>query len=224
MSKELFVVLLFGAVLMCLPMMWQLKRIGQPLWKGAILSAALVLTGYYGSVLWFFVENGAFGGRSFYGAVFFSPVVFFLLGKGLRIPYADAMDTVAPAGCMTLALVKLQCLRDNCCIGKMLYVDENYMVVRFPSQLVEMAAFGVIALILLAVASNRKSRGTVFCWFMILYGAARFVLDFFREIEAPFLFGLSPGSFWSACAFLIGLGGLIAELFLRNKEKKYDKA
>lgn len=224
MSKELFVILLAGTALMCLPMAWQLKKVGQPLWKAAILAVALVLTGYYGSELWFFVENGEFGGRSFYGAVLFSPVVFFAVGRLLKIPYADAMDTVAPAGCLTLALVKLQCLRDNCCIGKELYVDARYMVVRFPSQQVEMAAFGIIALILLAISASRKNRGTVFCWFMILYGAARFVLDFYRDIKAPFLFGLSAGSFWSACAFLLGIGSLIAVCLLRNKEKKYEKA
>lgn len=223
MSKELFLILLAGTVLMCLPMAWQLKRVGQPLWKAAILSAVLVLTGYYGSQLWFFVENGAFGGRSFYGAIFFSPFVFFVFGKLLCIPYPDAMDTVAPAGCLTLALVKIQCLRDNCCMGKVLYVDQQLIHVRFPSQQVEMAAFGIIALILLAIAANRKSRGTVFSWFMILYGASRFVLDFYREIENTWLFGLSAGSFWSACAVLIGAGSLIAVLLLRNKEISYEE-
>lgn len=217
MSKELFFLLLAGTVLMCLPMAWQLKRAKQPIWKAAVLSAALVLTGYYGSQLWFFVENGEFGGRSFYGAVFLSPVIFWILGKLLRIPYPDAMDTVAPAGCLTLALVKLQCLRDNCCQGKILYVDEQYMHVRFPSQLAEMAAFGIIAVILFVVATNRKSRGTVFCWFMILYGASRFVLDFYREIETPWLLGLSAGSFWSACAFLIGVVSLIVVLRVQKK-------
>lgn len=223
MSKELFVIFLIGIVLMSLTIAWQLKRAGQPRWKAVILSIGVILTGYYGSQLWFYIENGEFGGRSLYGAVFFAPVTFFVLGKILRISYADTMDTVAPAGCLTLALAKCLCLEKNCCIGKELYVDENYMVVRFPSQMVEMAAFCVIVLILLGISSNRKSRGTVYSWAMILYGASRFVLDFYRDIKAPFLFGLSPGSFWSACAFFIGLGGLIAVLFLRNKEKKYAK-
>jgi hypothetical protein len=79
MSKELFFLLLAGTTLMCLPMAWQLKRAQQPVWKAAVLSAALVFTGYYGSQLWYFVENGEFGGRSFYGAVFLSPAVFWVL-------------------------------------------------------------------------------------------------------------------------------------------------
>lgn len=224
MTKELFIVLLIGAVFMCLTIAWQLKRVGQPYWKAVILSIGVVFAGYYGSQLWFFIENGEFGGRSLYGAVFLSPFVFFVLGKLLRIPYADTMDTVAPAGCLTLVLAKLLCLHNNCCMGKILYVDENYMHVRFPSQLVEMAAFAVIVVILLTISANRKSRGTVYCWAMILYGASRFVLDFYREIENTWLFGLSAGSFWSACAFFIGVGSLIAVCLLRNKEKKYENA
>ncbi len=217
MSKELFIVLLTGAVLTCLTIAWQLIRAGQPVWKVPILSVAVVVAGYFGARFWFYLENGEFGGRSLYGAVFLTPIALFPLAKLLRIPYADAMDTVAPAGCLTSALAKVLCLHSGCCIGKILYLDENNMHVRFPSQLVEMVAFCVIVLILLAISANRKNRGTVYCWAMILYGASRFVLDFFREIETPWLFGLSAGSFWSACAFLIGVVSLLAVLYLRKK-------
>ncbi|MBQ6802393.1 MAG: prolipoprotein diacylglyceryl transferase, partial [Oscillospiraceae bacterium] len=52
---------------------------------------------------------------------------------------------------------------------------------------------------------------------MVIYGVARFFLDFFRDTEASFLLGLSKGSFWSLCSFIIGV---IALVIINNKEKK----
>jgi len=209
MTLGLFAVLLVGVLLMLIPISMQMKWYSVPSWKSIIISVILVLTGVVGSEIWYFVENFEFGGRSFYGAIVFSPIVFLPMSKVLHIPYSKIMDFVAPAGCMTLALVKLQCLRDGCCIGKILYLDENYMYVRFPSQIAEMIAFLIIAVVLLYMSSKVKFRGKIFPWFLVLYGGVRFFLDFMRDVESPYLLGLSAGSFWSLFSLIIGVIMLI---------------
>lgn len=203
-NPELMVVLLLGTCLMCGVISVQMKWYGIAWWKSIFIAAALVLTGLYGSRLWYYIENGSFTGRSFYGAVFLSPLVFWLVSKMLRIPYGYTLDFVAPGGCLTLALVKIQCLNDGCCAGMPLYVDENHIYVKFPSQIVEMVSFLIIAAVLLWLSSKKEKRGILFAWFMALYGATRFVLDFFRGGTEPFALGLTAGSFWSLVALLIG--------------------
>lgn len=206
-NLELLVVLSIGTVLMCIPISVQMKWYGIQIWKSIIVSIALVLTGLVGSRFWYFVENGTFLGRSFYGAIFLAPVIYFPIAKILKVPYSQTLDFCAPAGCLTLALVKIQCLRDGCCDGIALYLDENHNYVKFPSQIVEMLAFLIIGCIVMTISAKEKNRGKVFPWFLTLYGALRFVLNFFRDGIKPYALGLSAGSFWSLISFVAG--GLI---------------
>lgn len=210
MGIQLIVVLCLGVLLLCALMAYQTKWYGISPWKSVPIACALVATGVIGSEIWFCVENGFWGGRSLYGAIVFSPIVFLFVAKILRIKYAEILDFVAPGGCLVLALVKIQCLRDHCCEGMVLYIDENHMYVRFPSQIVEMATFLIISALLFYMSSKSKYRGKIFPWFLVIYGVARFCLDFLRETIPSYLFGLSAGAFWSLCSFVVGLVILIA--------------
>jgi len=222
---SLYVILFIGVILMSALMSWQVKRYYKQYWKGIIVAVLLVITGVIGSYLWFYLENGTFGGRSFYGAVFFAPILFLPASKILRMKYLDVMDLIAPAGCITLALVKVQCIKDRCCMGKVLFINADDIVVRFPSQIAEMIVFFVIAAILIWMLTKPRCRSMVFPWFLVLYGSTRFVLDFFRDVQSPYAIGLSAGSFWSLCAILLGVAWF-AVLYLQknfgenNNERK----
>lgn len=216
-SYQLIIMLVLGTAIMGIIMAAQARCYGFPLWKSIPIAIALIFTGVFGSQLWFFVENGYFTGRSLYGAIVFSPLVFLPVSKLLKIEYAEILDFVAPGGCLTLALVKVQCLRDHCCEGMVLYIDENHMYVRFPSQIVEMATFLIISALLFYMSSKPKYRGKIFPWFLVIYGVARFCLDFLRETIPSYLFGLSAGSFWSLCSFVIGVAALVIIHFSKKK-------
>ena len=214
-SLELLVVLFAGVILMCIPISIQMKWYAISPRKSIVISVALVLTGVFGSQLWYFIENLSFGGRSFYGAIAFAPIVFFPLSKFLRLTYCETMDFVAPAGCLTLALVKVQCLRDGCCIGKILYIDENQMYVRFPSQIVELVIFLILSIVLFVLSKKEKQRGTIYVWFLLLYGITRFILNWFRAESEPFALGLTAGCFWSLCSIVVAVS-----IFIFIKRKK----
>jgi len=220
-TSFLYYVLILGAIAVlgqiALQMHWYKVR----LWKSIPAVIVVILTGLFGSQLWFFVENLYFEGRSLYGAVFLCPVVFFPVSKLLKIRYGEMMDFIAPSGCLVLGLAKLQCMRDGCCGGKFLYMDENRINVHFPSQLVEFFVFIVIAVILIILSHNPRMRTKIYPYAMLSYGACRFVLDFFRDTTPNFLFGLTKGSFWSVCSFVLGLGAL---LFIHYKDRQYRKS
>lgn len=176
----------------------------------------IVVSAVIGTKLWFFVENGYFGGRSLYGAVIFPSVVFVFASKLLDIPYWKAMDFVSPGGCLIAGVAKLQCLKDGCCQGRFMFYNKENALMRFPSQIVEMVVFFLIVLILMIMASKPKFRTKIYPWSLILYGGTRFFLDFLRETVPSYLFGLSAGSFWSLCSFIIGAAILVV---MKRKEK-----
>lgn len=189
-------------------------------WKTIITSVLLTITGTAGTYIWFIIENGAFGGRSFYGAVFLVPPVFFLLAKLLRVNSGELIDLCAPAECVMLTIMKYQCMKDGCCGGKVLCTTPQGVEVIFPSQIAEAAAALLIGVILLVMARNPKNRGTLFPWYMVIYGASRFVLNLFRAEEAVFLLGMTAGNVWSILSVILGLTWLILHKKLRKTSEE----
>ena len=131
------------------------------------------------------------------------------------------MDFIAPAGCFVLGLAKIQCMRDACCEGRILYMNEDRIWVRFPSQIVEFIVFTIIAISLFLLSRRPAHRRKIYPLAMVIYGIARFFLDFFRDTEASFLLGLSKGSFWSLCSFVIGVAALVI-IHLGKKKTQFN--
>ena len=142
------------------------------LWKCIPIALILTITGTIGTYIWFFVENSWFGGRSYYGAVFIVPIAFIALAKLMRVSYGDLMDLCAPAECVMLAIMKLQCLIDGCCGGRVLYTTAEGIEVVFPSQIVELANAFLLMLVLMIMAFLPKFRGKIYPWYLVLYGAS----------------------------------------------------
>lgn len=202
-------VLVLGAALILVQIILQMKWYQIKIWKSIPLVITIILVGLYSSRFWFFVENLYFGGRSLYGAVFLCPVFLYPLAKCLKIQYGEIMDFAAPAGCFVLGLGKFHCMQVGCCGGKVIYVNADYFKIRFPSQIVECVAFIVIALLLLVLSHNIKFRRHIYPIAMVAYGVIRFVLNYFRDVQYNYPFGLSQGSFWSLCSIIIGTGVLM---------------
>lgn len=173
-------------------------------WKTAVLSVVLAGAGYGGAKLMYMIEaGGSTAGRSFFGALLFVPPLMVLAAWLLRMPPGDALDLCAPGECIMLALLKVKCIQDGCCYGRVLTADG----VRFPSQIVEMLHALLLCAVLLMMIRKGKNRGRVYAWYMILYGAGRFLLNLLRE-TAPFLWILSAGNFWSLVAMAVGCAWL----------------
>ena len=203
MSPAFIVTLLTGAAAMLAVMLAARKRYGVSALRCLAFSALLTVCGVAGAKVMFAIETGgASGGVSFFGAVFFPPAVMALAALIARTPVRTVLDLCAPAECVMLALLKVRCVIDGCCYGRLLYATQT-VAIRFPSQIVELLASLVILAVLFRLMGREKWRGKLYPCYLLIYGGTRFVLNTLRDTE-PFVWLLPAGHFWSLIAMAIG--------------------
>lgn len=214
MTITLFLVLAGCAALLCIPLRMQMRWYGVKPLQSVFISLTIIVTGYIGSKLWFFLENGKWDGLSFFGAIYLSPFAFWLAAKWLRMEYLHALDFCATAGCFVLALLKIQCLMDGCCGGMILFLNDEHMYVRFPSQIVEFTTALILAGSMLALSYKEKNRKKIYPITLVSYGSLRFVLNLFRDdwdrAHEMGLF-LPIGCIWAIMAVVIGAIWLVTD-------------
>ncbi|MBO5195677.1 MAG: prolipoprotein diacylglyceryl transferase [Clostridia bacterium] len=218
-SVGLLIALIICAMFICIPSALQLRWYGFKWWKCVIVSVAIIVTGLIGAELWYFLENGDWGGKSFFGAVYFAPLTFIAVAKILKMPYVYSLDLCATSGCLALAVLKVQCLIDGCCAGVILGQTEDNIYVRFPSQIVEFVTALILTVLLLYLSYNPKYRGKIYPITLVLYGTLRFVLNLFRDDwdrTQSFNLPLPLGNIWALIAVIVGAVWLIA---LKRKRK-----
>lgn len=216
---RLILLIILGTILMTLVMLYCKKQYNISPIKCILASCLLTIAGVLSVMFMFFIENGKWGGLSFFGAVFFVPVFLYFFSDLLRIKYLDYLDIAAPSVCTMLAVMKINCMIAGCCGGKILYYDENNNPITFPSRLCEMITALIIGVVLIILIKKDKLKGKCYPLFMILYGITRFVLNIFRDTE-DFIFGLGIGNMWAIISLIIGLCWLVIALLLPLKKQK----
>ena len=213
--------LILGMVVMGIPMTLGAIRYGIAWWKGVITTILLTVFGLIGTILIFYVEYGRFGGTSFFGAVFFVPIAFALVSLVLRMPYTRVLDLCTIGLCITMALLRFNCLKSGCCGGRMLFGS-----VRFPSQMTELVVgLALAALIIYWIFRVPQRHGRIYPWFMVLYGAIRSVLNLLRQEWVDYLTLDNPfprGMIWSLLSLAIGLVWLWLAYRHRSKSEQPD--
>lgn len=198
-----------GTILMMIVMILCGRWRGIKTWKTILIPVLLMFAGVLGTRLLFYFENGNFTGTSFYGAILLVPVLFLPVALIFWISYGKLMDICAPAECIMLALMKVQCAVNGCCVGRVLSVDTSGKEIRFPSQIVELIFALAIMVALMLIMHKKESVGKIYPYYMILYGASRFLLNLLRE-TTPFIWILPAGNFWSLVSIALGVIWLFA--------------
>lgn len=168
------------------------------------LSICILVMGVIGTHIMFFLENGAWYGRSFFGAVLFFPLLLFPISLLFRIDIIKLVDYATIPGMAALSLAKLNCYISGCCEGRVLWYTDLGAPVHFPSQLVEMSCAMIITLALLLFEKKRSCKGKIYPVCLIAYGILRFILNWFRWDRDPLFMGLSAGHIWSIVSIIIG--------------------
>lgn len=215
---RLLVYLSIGTIAMLVPIMMQGAWYRVNWYKRILIAVLLAFAGTLGTFMLYYIENGQFGGTSFFGAVFFVPILFFPVSKMLRISYNLLMDLCAPAECAMLAIMKVQCYLTDCCGGRRFLLDGKEFV--FPSQLTELANALILGVVLLLISRKNKNQGKLFPWYMILYGVTRFVLNLLRDVADMAYLPLPLGNFWSLVSIAIGGVWLIWARRRTGKEER----
>ena len=218
MDPKLPLFLAIGTILMLAPILWVGREYKQPIWKLLISTVLLTVVGTAGTILMARIETGGFG-LSYYGAVFLVPIAFAVVAFVLWMPYSKLLDLCVLGECMILALMRINCLISGCCAGRVLCTLNNGAELRFPNQIAELILSLLLMSLLIYWAFRRpERRGLLYPWYMVLYGSARFVLNFLREEWA--LWDPSKrfpmATIWSLVSVAIGL----TWIFLK---KRYDR-
>ena len=212
--------LIVGMLVMGIPMTLGAVRYGISWWKGVLTTVLLTVFGLIGTILIFYLETGRFGGTSFFVAVFFVPIAFALVSLILRMPYTRVLDLCTIGLCVTMALLRFNCLKSGCCGGRVLFGD-----LRFPSQMVElMVGLGLAALFVYWIYRAPHRHGVIYPWFMVLYGVIRTGLNLLREEWAMWAEQRSDifprGMIWSLLSMALGALWLFLAYVYRKKTKK----
>lgn len=202
--NRLYIALALGTALMLAVMLYCSKACRLPVGKTVFATVLLTLAGVLGTKLMVYIENGDWVGVSFYGAVLFVPILFVPVALLLRTPYGRLMDLCAVGECAMLVVMKAKCSYDGCCYGRVLKEMGDGLLLRFPSQTVEMLNGAVLLVLLVRMLKKGDRPGQIYGWFLLLYGATRFVLNSFRGDLKPLVWIIPPGHFWSLVAMAAG--------------------
>ena len=186
-----------------------------------VLSAFAFATGVLGCKILFILENFAWvqkngltlGGFSFYGAVFLSPMLMPLVGKLLGLNRLESLDCSAICILAMLGTIRIGCYLNGCCGGEVFNVGEYYFTL--PTQLIECIYDFIVLSMLIKYEKSGNAKGLIYPRFLLLYGGARFFIEFLRNTDKDWL-GLSHAQWFSIVAVVIGL---LFEISLRKKRK-----
>lgn len=145
-----------------------------------------------------------------------------------KISVTAFADAVAIPLAIMLCIGRIGCFCEGCCEGKVIYHYWYALhfpcdmpgIYRFPSQLAEGAALGLITLMLCWIEKKHhdKFKGALFAIFMILYGSYRLYFDHYRALSAERAF--HSGYVLSVVAISVGIVWLSAILRKNMAEKQ----
>ncbi len=163
----------------------------------------------------FFVWDG---GLTLYGGIILSTLTVWWMVRRQRLPFLQVADVLAPGVALGIGITRIGCFLSGCCYGK---PTDSPWAVCFPagspathhfgescvhpSQLYGSAGGFLIVAILLLWERRPAPAGATFGRFLILYGLARFLIDFSRyyEPQQMMALGLSNNQ-WISLAFILG--------------------
>ncbi|MFH0820489.1 MAG: prolipoprotein diacylglyceryl transferase [Candidatus Peregrinibacteria bacterium] len=164
------------------------------------------------------------GGMSFHGGLIGSLTVGYVYAKKHGIRLLDMADMVIIPGALALVFGRLANFVNLELVGRVIesarwqWLGVNFGdgVLRWPSQLFAAGKDLLIFAILLAIFHKNSRRGTLMASFLMLYGALRFIVEFFRQPDEQIGFIFS----YFTLGQMFSLVVLIAGVFLFYKIRK----
>ena len=226
------------------------------------LSAALwaIIMGFLGAkVLFWLVEIDQIIADPSYllhtlreGFVFYGALIGGLGGVGIfalrkKLPFFSLTDYFIPALVIGHAFGRIGCLFAGCCYGMECVSPISIVfpagsaapagVPLLPTQVMESIFLFLLCAFLVWQLTKKKPFGTISGWYMVLYGAWRFTIEFFRNDDRGAVGALSTSQFISIFIFVGGLALLLLVKFgvlkktvldlpmpVEEEPKKKDKA
>ena len=196
-----WLMLILGTVGMFLCAYYRKELFAMKLWQCAMFTLLLTLVGVAGAMLLYFLECGSIGGVSFFGSVFFIPMLMPLVGLMFHLKPGQTLDICAPCVAIMIGCMRFNCFLSGCCGGWEMCVGTYSF--SWPTQTIDSIGDFVFLIWLLRLESQQKEIGKLYPLFMIAYSSMRFLLEFLRNTPKDYL-GLSLGQWYSIIALAIG--------------------
>ena len=131
-------------------------------------------------------------GFVFYGSLLFAIPTMLIFFKARKIPTLPMLDIMAITTCIVHGTGRIGCFLAGCCHGiphdgffSVIFTDpmcqaDPLNTPLHPTQLYSMSLIYGIMIILLIVSKRRQFPGQIFLLYLILYSAARMILEVFR--------------------------------------------
>ncbi len=162
------------------------------------------------------------GGLTLYGGILSAFVAIYFMSRRRGIPFLVSTDILAPSVLLGLGITRIGCFMAGCCFGKptncscAISFPLDAPATRLfgpvgvhPSQLYSSAGGFLMFGILLLAERYSFIRGATFARFILMYGLARFAVDFSRYYEPEQLMALG----WSNNQW-ISIGMMIVGIIL----------
>ncbi len=194
-----------------------------------IVAAALVGSRlFYVLVEWeYFAENPLQvfaiwkGGLVFYGGLVCAAIAAAWFARAKRMPLLGTLDIAAPALALGQSLGRLGCFFAGCCYGAechlpwaVTFTDARGLaplgVPLHPTQLyASLSNLAIFAVLFFALRPRQRFEGQLFGSYLVLYPAARFLIEFFRDDPRGSLGPLSTSQALGVPLFFFGLWILV---------------
>jgi len=160
------------------------------------------------------------GGLSYHGAITGMIVALYLFAKKNKISFLQVLDSAVLAGSIGVFFGRLGNFINGELYGRITDVPWGMVFKdggpypRHPSQLYEAFGEGVLVFIVLwMIKPKLKHHGLLFSIYFILYGVARFTVEYFREadVQLGYYFGnsMTMGQILCIGMILFGIGSFI---------------
>ena len=133
------------------------------------------------------------GGMGFIGGFFGALIAAYVYVRATKLDFRKIADIFAPALAIGHAIGRIGCYITGLHIGKLTAVPWAVMVngeLRHQTALYEIITNSANFLILWKLRTRKAFDGFLFLLYLMLYGAERFIIDFFRV--DPVYYGLTP--------------------------------
>jgi phosphatidylglycerol---prolipoprotein diacylglyceryl transferase len=150
-------------------------------------------------------------GLAFYGGLLLAAPIGLWYAHKKQMGLWRIGDQTSPWIMFGLAVGRIGCFFNGCCYGK---ETEGWWAVHFPKQehpvhptqiYESLAALAICAICYFVIRPRKRSHGVVFAAMIAMYGAARFVLEIWRDDERGGFAGLSSSQLVAIPMILTGL-------------------
>lgn len=207
-DNKLWLILLVGVVFNSYWIYQYGRKLQINWWLSILLSIVHMICAVLCTKLFALIE-GASGGMSSYGGLFFLPILFCLSALATKRSVTYLCDLFTIPSIVIVFCARCNCMLSGCCLGAIIPGTNE---VRWPIREIELLFYVVLYLVLRNKIAVPRFKGKLCFIYMISYGVFRFIFEWLRDNDAVIgVFHMAH--IWSLLAIFIGT----AVIYMINK-------